>query len=185
MPRGAIKIDLPSTAQVTGHTCGASALLSICSHFGVGPEDERDVASDMALTRAGADPSHIVRAATKYGLGSEVVRGMTDEALARRLDRGHPVMLTLQAWAGPRPRSYARRWDAGHWVVAIGYDADVFYFEDPVLHRTRGFIAREELDQRWHDIEGPGRARVDRLAVALWLEGPRVWPRGPHARRID
>lgn len=185
VPSGAIKVDLPSTAQVTDHSCGAAALLAICAHFGVGPEDERDVAADMRLTRAGADPHHIVRAATKYGLRTAVHREMTEAQLVAHLDRGCPVMLTLQAWAAPRPRTYAGRWDAGHWVVAIGYDREVFYFEDPVLHVSRGFIDRAALTARWHDVEGPRNTRLERVGVAVWRARPRRRGVATTARRID
>lgn len=185
IPKAAIKIDLPNTTQTESYTCGASALLSVCAYFGVGPDHEEALRADMKLTRAGADPSQIVSAAKKYGLRAVVTRDMSDRELAEHLDHGRPVILMLQAWARPRPRSYARRWDDGHWVVAIGYDAEVFYFEDPVIHTSRGFISRSELGARWHDIEGRARTHVERLGIALSRDGVRSSKYARTARRID
>ncbi len=185
IPRGAIRIDLPNATQTTDYTCGASALQSICSYFGVGPEDEWDFVADMKMPRSGSDPIHITRAATKYGLSVREYRPMTSADLVTCIDAGRPVILMLQAWADRRRRSYRSEWDEGHWVVAIGYDDDVFYFEDPSLHGSRGYITRAMLDERWHDIEGRAKHRTDHLGIALWLDDVGPLGHARAARRID
>jgi predicted double-glycine peptidase len=185
IPDGAIKIDLPNTTQITDYTCGASALLAVCSYFGVGPEDEWDVEADMGFGRAGSDPEHFRRAARKYGLRLAEYRGMTQAQLVECLDAGRPVIVMLQAWPDRRTASYANRWDDGHWVVAIGYDAQVFYFEDPSIHGGRGFIHRRELASRWHDIEGPRKERVFQLGIAVWASRISRFGSSVSARHID
>jgi ABC-type bacteriocin/lantibiotic exporter with double-glycine peptidase domain len=187
IPARAIKIDLPNTTQVTGWTCGASALLSIASYFGVGPEDEWDYTEDMKFGPSGSDPKHFFRAAEKYGLAIQEFVGMTDEELEACLDRRRPVVLMLQAWPNGKVKSYTHDWHDGHWVIAIGYDKDVFYFEDPSIHGGRGYISRRELKSRWHDIKGPKKhpVRVKRLGLAIWAERVTEFGSVKNARHID
>ncbi|MEJ7596761.1 MAG: C39 family peptidase [Kofleriaceae bacterium] len=170
--RGAIKVALPSVRQREDWTCGAAALLAVCAYYGVGPEWEHEVATRMRLTRAGSDPVQLVRAARAYGLETEEVRGMTDAQLRRTLDARRPVMMMLQAWGNRR--GYADHWRAGHWVIAIGYMRAGVVFEDPWLHRSRGFLGWRELAARWHDVEGRDDHQVDRYGLVIWRAGARL-----------
>jgi len=185
IPPGAIKIDVPNTTQETDYTCGASALLAVCSYFGVGPESEWEYVADMKFGKGGSDPVHLASAARKYGLRSTEYRGMTESDLVACLDAGRPVIMMLQAWAERPPKSYQQRWNDGHWVVAIGYDDKVFYFEDPSVSCGRAFISRRDLASRWHDIEGRARKRVQRYGLALWRKAPTRFGSSRSARRID
>jgi predicted double-glycine peptidase len=169
IPDGAIKIDLPNTFQLHGYTCGAAALLSICSYYGVGPEEEWDVADDMNMTKAGTDPADVIAALVKYGLCFREFRPMTKGQIRRCLDLRRPVMIMLQAW-GDRA-SYRDAWHDGHWVIAIGYDDRGFYFEDPSISGARGFLSSHELDERWHDIEGVHQVQTPRYGIAIWKPG--------------
>jgi hypothetical protein len=55
IPPGAIKVALPDVRQPDGHSCGASALMAVCSFYGVGP---RDVEGFKANTvEIGSSPS--------------------------------------------------------------------------------------------------------------------------------
>jgi predicted double-glycine peptidase len=169
--RDAIKIDLPNVMQLEDYTCGVAALLSVCAYFGVGPDAEWELEARMGIDAEGTDPAHIVRAARGLGLAVREYRPMSNEQLLACVAARRPVLVMLQAWREPRPRSYRRIWDDGHWVVAIGYDGAGVYFEDPSLHSARGFIGYRELDERWHDIEGRDRHQVERYGVAIWKKG--------------
>jgi predicted double-glycine peptidase len=153
---GAVKVDLPCVAQREDHTCGAAALLAICRHYRLGPDDEATIASDMELPLDGADPVHLVRAIRGYGLAHEETRGMSDAALRAALDAARPVMLAVQAWG------------EGHWVVAIGYDARGVVLEDPWLDGERGSLGWRALANRWHDIEGHPPRPLVRYGLAVW-----------------
>jgi predicted double-glycine peptidase len=168
IPASAIQLELPATQQRKGYTCGAAALLAICRYYGVGPRSERRVVRDMRFGKAGSDPRHVLRAIATYGLAHEEFRPMTIGQLRACLDGKRPVMVMLQAWADPRPPSYAAHWDDGHWVVAIGHDAAGIYFEDPSLAGARGYLTDAELDERWHDIEGKGAHHVEHYGLAIW-----------------
>ena len=168
IPASAIKLDLPDVVQATDYTCGAAALLAICRYYGVGPGSEHGVVEDMHFGKAGSDPKHVLRAVVKYGLAHEEFRPMTTQQIRLCLDRERAVMMMLQAWADPPRSSYADDWEDGHWIVAIGYDAEGIYFEDPSLTGTRGYLTDAELHERWHDIEGKDNHHVERYGVAIW-----------------
>lgn len=173
IPETAIKIALPNVTQMTDYTCGAAALHAICAYFGVGPEDERAFEIEMAMPLTGADPIHITTAATRFGLEVEEHRPMTIAQLENCLDEGRPVILMLQAWG------------EGHYVVAVGYDDEVVYVEDPSIEGSRGFIDRGELDARWHDVEGDDNHRTERLGIAIWMEPPATLGYARSARHVD
>jgi ABC-type bacteriocin/lantibiotic exporter with double-glycine peptidase domain len=165
---GAVKVDVPRVVQCEEHTCGAAALLAICRHYGLGPDDEATIVRDMELPKGGADPVHLVRAIRAYGLSYEEHRGMTPDVLRATLDAARPVMLALQAWG------------EGHWVVAIGYDKRGVHVEDPWLPGdVRGFFGWRALANRWHDVEGHPPRPLVHYGLAVWAS-PR---RSTSARR--
>jgi predicted double-glycine peptidase len=168
IPASALKLDLPGIVQATNYTCGAAALLAICRYYGLGPRSERHVVEDMRFGTAGSDPEHVLRAVAKYGLVHEEFRPMSMQQLRVCLERERPIMVMLQAWADPPPRSYKDHWDDGHWVVAIGYDTQGIYFADPSLAGARGYLTDMDLDERWHDIEGDDGHHVEHYGVAIW-----------------
>lgn len=179
IPAGAIKVELPNVVQRRDYTCGPAAMLAVAAYYGVGPEDEDDVEAAMGIGVDGSDPPHLVAVARRWGLRVEEHVGMTTAALRAALDRRRPVVMMLQAWGWPRPRSYRARWRHGHWVVAIGHDRGGVYLEDPSLHAARGWLSDDDLDERWHDW-GVDRARVHRYGLVVWRPG-RV--RSAYARR--
>jgi predicted double-glycine peptidase len=163
----AIKVRLPGCQQRKDYTCGAAAVLSVCSYYGIGPRREATIERDMKMNRSGSDPAHLIRALDRYGLAHKAYQPMTDVELRTSLDARHPVILMLQAWASPRPVSYRDHWTDGHWVIAIGYTREGVVFADPYLDRARGYLSFTELDERWHDLEGPRNRRVERYGLAI------------------
>lgn len=95
--------------------------------------------------------------------------------------------MMLQAWPTPgqanRGVNYRADWDDGHWVVAIGYDQRVVYFEDPSLARSRGYMSYGELAMRWHDV-GPHYGHMYRYGIAVWREGRLAAARRRQTQRV-
>jgi ABC-type bacteriocin/lantibiotic exporter with double-glycine peptidase domain len=180
IPAGAIKVPLPESAQVRDYTCGAACMQSVAAYFGALEKawGEEELASVMGIASdVGAHPHNIVKGARRFGLQWEEKWPMTDAELLSYLDRGIPVLLMLQAWRTPdrRKRRWAgwlSEWGEGHWVVAIGYDREGVYFEDPVLTGARGFLPYEELFERWHDVgpywRKPYEKYMYQYGIALW-----------------
>jgi predicted double-glycine peptidase len=150
----AIHLNLPALTQAANYTCGAVALESICRYFNVGPLTETDFARLLQSDpENGTPPDHIGVVARSFGLEVESRSGMTLDDLTQALDDGSPVIVAIQAWG--TPEFYPANW-SGHYVVAIGYDAEHVYFMDPELEDARGYLTREDFDQRWHDEDGQG-----------------------------
>jgi len=190
IPRGAIRIPVPNTFQQTDYTCGPASLRAVCEYFGVGPRTEREIKADMGTPPTGADPGHIMQALVKYGLEFKPFYPMSIRQLKASVDRRRPVILMLQAWGettqGQWRPTYKWIWRDGHWVVAIGYDANGVFFEDPSIRTARGFIAFDELKERWHDW-GPRYEHLYYYGICVWeAKRPRRQRKGrvEHVRRF-
>ncbi len=170
----AVRVALPDVRQETDYSCGASCLQAVCKYYGVGPDHEWEyVAMLRTNPEVGTRPSQVVRVARKLGLRLRPFCPMSMAQLKHQLALRRPVLLLIQAWGrescGGRTwrRTYEDTWSDGHWVVAIGFDNDGFFFEDPSLHSARGFLSFAELDVRWRD-ETLGGERLLRYGLVLW-----------------
>ncbi len=149
-----ININIPNVSQQEHWSCGAAALLSILLYFGKGPLNEELVADQLGMDKSGTDPYQIKNVLDKYKLRHKEYRGMTIEQLIFHVKRREPVFIMLQAWGNKENyRKCKKGCKDGHWLIAIGYDKDNIYFEDPALTISRGYIPINELDNRWHDYE--------------------------------
>ena len=181
IPRGAIRIPLPNTFQQKSWTCGPAAVRAICEYYGCGPDTERQFKRQMSVPYAGADPEHLMWGFVQYGLDFKAYNPMTIEEVKREVRRGRPVLMMLQAWGTNSRtkdwrRSYEHIWQDGHWVVAIGYDREGMYFEDPSILKDRGFLDYAELKLRWHD-HGPRKERIYNFGISVWRNGKGRRPR--------
>ena len=61
--------------------------------------------------------------------------------LIDHLRNNRPVILLMQAWSDPIV-DYTNDFDDGHYVVAIGYDLNYIYFEDPWILGNIAYIPR-------------------------------------------
>ena len=66
------------------------------------------------------------------------------------LSYGRPVILLLQAWRDDDSLPYPSDFEDGHYVVAIGYDNDYIYFEDPWVIGSLTYMTKSDLLDRWH-----------------------------------
>ena len=149
-------LSYPETRQTFNFDCGANALVSMLVFCGIEEREDRIVAL-AGTTKAGTSTVGILRVLTYYGLSHVARQQMCPADLRIAIDHGFPTLVTLQAYRESN-RRYRELWKDGHWVVAIGYNGQRFYFEDPsAFHRT--WLADEELRQRWHDVDNGHRIR--------------------------
>jgi ABC-type bacteriocin/lantibiotic exporter with double-glycine peptidase domain len=158
VPVGAIKVPLRDVQQDDEFSCGAAVTMAVCHYYGVGP---RDLAGFKKLVRTTTDGTYygsIRDAAEKLGLAAKVRTDMTPDNLIDYLKDGIPVICSIQAW-GEKGADYSRN-DNGHYVVAIGYDDQRFYFMDPSANWEEAradpryaYLTRAELEKRWHEQE--------------------------------
>jgi predicted double-glycine peptidase len=81
------------------------------------------------------------------------VDGLTIKELAASIDAGKPVIVLVQAWSDDEHPDYRDNWKDGHFVVALGYDAEKFYFMDPSTWGNYVQVPRSEFLVRWHDTD--------------------------------
>jgi len=175
IPPHAIRVPIPDTSQQTDYSCGASCLQGVAKYYGVGPDDEWEFVRELRMDRrVGSHPDQILRLAEKYGLECREYEKMNLGQLKAELRQRHPVLLMIQAWGRHRRRGrmrprldYRNDWKDGHWVVAIGYDSEAIFIEDPSLEAVRGYLRDDELDLRWRDTARHGKHK-DHYGIAIW-----------------
>jgi len=160
------RIPLPDIRQQRNHTCGPAVLTSIFNYWGV-KAGELELAAELNSDPiGGTSPDNLHKAAKSRGFNTIWHEGMTNDELASYLRSGRPVIITVQAWATTQAELEG---DSGHYVIAIDYDEENVYFEDPALDDCRGYIPWDELDSRWHDRDKTGKT-YNRFGLVMWKD---------------
>ena len=158
------RIPLPDIRQQRSHTCGPAVLSSVFNYWGC-IESEFNLAEELnSDPRGGTSPDKLQQAAMSRGFETIWHEDMSDSELISYLDSGRPVIITVQAWASTQAELEG---DSGHYVIAIDYDSNNVYFEDPALDDCRGYIPWAELESRWHDKDKTGK-KYDRFGLVIW-----------------
>jgi predicted double-glycine peptidase len=179
IPREAVQVPLPNVPQPDGISCGDATLLSILLYYGVGLQTIREIKRRVQTNkRDGTYYKRMVGYVDELGLQAHILKGMTTAQLERQLTRGRPVICSIQAYGNPRDYNRDDK-DNGHFVVAIGFDKNNFYFMDPSMpawDRRRGWISRKEFERRWHDDEGIGGRKeiIRRLGIVIYPKPDRT-----------
>jgi predicted double-glycine peptidase len=165
------RIPLPDTKQQRSHTCGPAVLSSIFNYWGY-LADELELAEELSSDPVGGTcPDMLQKAAIGRGFNTIWHEGMSNSDLTRYLDSGRPVIITVQAWASTQAELEG---DSGHYVIAIDYDENNVYFEDPALDDCRGYIPWVELNERWHDKDKTGKT-YNRFGLVVWKNSKPVY----------
>ncbi|MGH7271770.1 MAG: C39 family peptidase [Polyangiaceae bacterium] len=189
MPEGFL--DVPVVRQRRDFSCGAAATLALLRYWlpdAYAATEEGALYGPLGTTEArGTEPEPIVAFLRHNGLDARYRHtDVTVADLERAVDAREPPIVDLQAWTD-HGAPYAETWDAGHYVLLVGYDDKRLYFVDPSSMTPTGhaFLARGEFDERWHDLAGEQDQRVRRMAVFVrGVRGAR--PPGPGlARAVD
>jgi ABC-type bacteriocin/lantibiotic exporter with double-glycine peptidase domain len=176
-------VAVPAVKQVTDFSCGAAATLSVLRLWrtaSYADTAETDLHGALETTDAqGTEPEPMeeyLRVAAQ--LKAEYRHGdVTLAQLLAAVDRGEPPIVDLQAWRD-RDRPWRETWDAGHYVVLAGYDAERLYVMDPsvLTPGAYAYLPIEELEERWHDLAGPHEVPLQRMAIFVAGDGPRWRP---------
>lgn len=171
-------IPVKSVRQQHNYDCGAAALKSIAKFYGVPLDKERDFIKLCDTgKRKGTHPENIVGAARALGLRATLYNHMTVGQLKGLLDQKVPVICAIQAYGDPQDYSDEHPKD-GHYVIAVGYDQENIYFEDPSIKGSRGYIPISEFVQRWHDEESYKGGRQIRMGIVIQGDEERPDPVG-------
>jgi hypothetical protein len=177
-------IAVPAVKQVTDFSCGAAATLSLLRLWRwetYAHVEETDLHGALQTTdAAGTEPepmAEYLRVAAH--LRAEYHHGdVTLSQLLLAVDRGEPPIVDLQAWRD-RDQPWRETWDAGHYVVLVGYDAERLFVMDPsvLTPGAYAYLPAAELDERWHDLAGPHDVPVERMVIFVPSgSGPRWQP---------
>jgi predicted double-glycine peptidase len=173
-------IQVPTVRQSMDFSCGAAATLTMLRYWAVPGADtleEATLYTPLDTTAAqGTEPGPMAALLTGNGLAAEYRHGdVTVAELMRAVDRREPPIVDLQAWRD-HVRPWRDTWDAGHYVVLVGYQGDLLYFADP---GTGGYsyLTRDDLEERWHDVAGVLDTRVERMAI--FVRGAERWEPPP------
>jgi ATP-binding cassette subfamily B protein len=141
--------NIPTFRQSNDYDCGATALQVIFAYFGI----EKNVQEIIKLVKTTENGTSMIKMRSiveKHGFKTKLGE-MTVEDIKKYLNKKIPVILLVQAWPYKKIIDWQNSWSAGHYVVAIGYDKNKLYFEDPSsIYRT--YLSYKELKDRWHDI---------------------------------
>lgn len=155
--------------QATDYTCGVACTESILYYNGIDYRED-DLAQALRATeedgtriadiveflhRAGPGTGYWMGQGAEFqnGIGAELRTDITLDDLRVEIDGGHPVICSIQAWSIAESEDYAADWEDGHYVIAVGYDADNVYFMDPSTRGNYTYIANDEFMTRWHDVD--------------------------------
>ena len=182
IPDEAIKVQLPSVRMQREGACGAQAFRAICLYYNVGPDDEKGHMKLLGTTSNGTWPESIIKHAKELKFQVESKTGMTIRELVKFLNKRIPVICAMQAWGEP---SKYHTDASGHYVVAIGYDQEKIYFEDPSIDGgKRGFLPYKEFLRRWHDVDAHGHD-CNQLGIAMWRDDPEPQKKITTAKRLE
>ncbi len=173
-------VQVPVVTQRKDFSCGAAATLALLRYWrpqAYAAIEEAALYAPLETTHArGTEPEPIAALLRRNGLDAEYRHGnVTVADLERAVDGRAPPIVDLQAWTD-HDAPYRETWDAGHYVLMVGYDSERLFFADPSTMSPHGyvFLPRGELDERWHDLAGIGDDRVERMAIFVRGETPRV-----------
>jgi SPP1 gp7 family putative phage head morphogenesis protein len=182
-------LPVPVVRQSSPYACGAAAVLSLLRYWLPGFEGtaETELHELLGTTPAdGTEPGPLARALVRAGLSAALETGTpTISSLEAAVAAGQPPILCLQAYK-TSDAPWSETWDAGHYVVVVGFDAERIFVVDP--SSGYAYIPRAELDERWHDVVGR-RSHKKTQRIAIFAGGhapPQVLaPLAGAAARLD
>jgi predicted double-glycine peptidase len=165
-------IDLPGGRQTFDFDCGATALQLVMAYYGVDVRRD-ELYSKLLINSDGTPVKNMVSVPKKYGFKVNVKYDAAIEDIKQFIDRSHPVIVLVQAWAEKYMtlEEWHEDYDDGHYVIVIGYYDNKIVFEDPSSFR-KTWLTEEEFLIRWHDKDPETGEIINHLALVLTGKDP-------------
>lgn len=143
-------LNFPERRQTYNYDCWACALQSVLNYYWI--DVREDIIMKLANTTKDGTPIWwIERTSHKYWLQT-TIEHMTISKIKKYVDQNIPVIVVLQARSDKKHIDWENDWVDWHYVVAIWYDKDKLYFEDPSsIYRT--YLLNQEFKNRRHDVD--------------------------------
>lgn len=162
-------IDIPNLRQYGSYTCGTTCVQMLMNWIAPYNGDLNLTAYEEKLGTSeedGTPPKNIIGYFEENEVKIAAEEKMSVNDLISALDRGHPVMMCIQAWSSSEdgyntkdPDNTDTYLTEGHWVICVGYqnqkDGYIFYFNDPACV---GYciMSEDDLNDRWIDMDAKG-----------------------------
>jgi predicted double-glycine peptidase len=169
-------IKVPRLRQATDYTCGVCALQAVLAYWGEDVREDVLARALKATRKEGTRYQALADYSRKQGYKVQINKDMQEQELEAILKSGLPAICLIQAWAENKSSDrqqkidYATDWQDGHYVVAVGYDKDNFYFMDPSTTGTYTYISRTDFLERWHDTDG--HEKLHQFAMVISKDKP-------------
>jgi len=163
----------PLLRQAYNYDCGVVAAQAILTYFGFDLRESNLIKISGANKKKGTTIYGITKIFEHFGVKTKVKR-LTIKDLKMYLRKKIPVILSLQAQSPRRKVDYENDWVDGHYVVAIGYDSNKIFFEDPSYALSRTFLSYHQLEKRWHDIDGHHKIYENLSIVPIYKKKKKI-----------
>jgi predicted double-glycine peptidase len=183
-------VQVPVVRQRRDFSCGAAAVLALLRYWSLEAystlEEDALYAPLKTSDSEGTEPEPMAELLERNGISTRYRHGdVTTGDLELAVDARQPPIIDIQAWRD-QDTPWRDTWDAGHYVIMVGYDARWLFFADPSTLTQEGYayMPRGELEERWHDLAGGDNRRLHRMA--LFAEGSCPWhPSSPGPREAS
>ncbi len=162
-------LKFPELRQDFDYDCGPKALQAVFSYYGIEVKAKQIRKKAKTTKQNGTLVEGMVKTIRGYGLKC-ISKPMEPKMVKAFIQRKIPVILLLQAWTKKKKVDWSKNWSDGHYVIAIGYDNQKLYFEDPWTTK-RTFLTIAELKTRWHDIDINGKKYINQ-GIAVYGRKP-------------
>jgi ABC-type bacteriocin/lantibiotic exporter with double-glycine peptidase domain len=158
-------LNFPSFKQTCSYDCGAKVVEAVLDYYGIDIR-EHEIIKLAGTNRKGTSVEAILHILKQHGLDCKYEK-MSLNNVKEFIDLNVPVIIVVQAWTVKRKVDWEKDWSDGHYVIAIGYDDNKFYFEDPYII-LRTFLPFDELTERWHYHDEPNGKRHFNMGIAVF-----------------
>lgn len=169
-PQPDVILDFPELRQVFNYDCGALALQCVLTYYGFETREDQLLkllgTESTNIKEHGTDTTAIVSVAKKFGLKAEIVIFKSVDEIKSYINKKIPVILLVQAWTDKKNVDWKTDNKDGHYVCAIGYNAENIFFEDPSSF-VRTYLPNQELLDRWHDGSDVGKEIINNLGIVI------------------
>ncbi|MBI4032882.1 C39 family peptidase [Candidatus Berkelbacteria bacterium] len=167
-------LGVPTTYRTRPDYCGPAVIRALLRYWTGQELDEAAIAHELQTTHeAGTPPEALVTLLAHRGFQVELRQQCSLEDLRIALGHGRTVVIDFQAWPETdHPADQPSSGDDGHYVILIGIDECYLYLMDPSLEHGYGYVAIEDFEPRWYDVNAI--KRYDRAAI--FVEGQTPHP---------
>lgn len=172
LDRKGTMINLHITRQTFDFDCGAKALQTIMAYYGIDIRED-ELMKELGTGKDGTRVDKMISTAESKGFRVEAKQHLSIRDVKRYIDKGHPVIVLLQAWAERYMtlKDWRNDYDDGHYAVVIGYTKGILVFEDPASFR-KTWLREYEFLARWHDLDLERNRKYEQFGMVLLGKEP-------------